>query len=454
MTTRNRGHFSLEPTMRVNVKLQPKLTHEGGIASHVSPIEELRRTVLACMLWESNFYEDGQSVADRIKALVPKCSPGDVSELAIEAREKQKLRHAPLKLVRELARYPSRFPVADTLARVIQRADELSEFLAMYWNGDGKKPIAKQVKKGLAKAFRKFDEYALAKYNRDSAIKLRDVLFMVHAKPKDEEQAALWKRLVDGQLVAPDTWEVALSGGADKKEVFERLIREKKLGYLALLRNLRNMHEAGVDRELVFEALRVGAVKSKALPFRFVAAARAVPSWEPVIDEAMQLAMGGAEKLPGSTIVLVDVSGSMDSQLSAKSDLRRLDAAAALAVLIRGICSDARVFTFSNALVEVPARQGMALIDAIIESQPHGGTYLGGAVEKLRQTAKADRLIVVTDEQTADQVGKPVGRGYVINVATNQNGVGYGDWVKINGWSESAVEYIAELERSTDTLRP
>ena len=69
--------------MRVNVKLQPKLTHEGGIASHVSPIEELRRTVLACMLWESNFYEDGQSVADRIKALVPKCSPGDVSELAI-----------------------------------------------------------------------------------------------------------------------------------------------------------------------------------------------------------------------------------------------------------------------------------------------------------------------------------------------------------------------------------
>lgn len=435
--------------MRVNVKPQPKFTHEGGIASHVSPIEELRRTVLACMLWESGFYEGGQAVADRIKELVPKCSPGDVSELAIEAREKQKLRHAPLKLVRELARYPSRFPVADTLARVIQRADELPEFLAMYWNGDGKKPIAKQVKKGLAKAFRKFDEYALAKYNRDSAIKLRDVLFMVHAKPKDDEQAALWKRLVDGQLVAPDTWEVALSGGADKKEAFERLIREKKLGYLALLRNLRNMHEAGVDRELVFDALRVGAAKSKALPFRFVAAARAVPSWEPVIDEAMQLAMQGAEKLPGSTIVLVDVSGSMGAPLSAKSDLRRLDAASALAVLIRGICSDARVFTFSDALVEIPARQGMALIDAVIQSQQHGGTYLGGAVDKLRQIAKADRLIVVTDEQTADQVGKPIGRGYVINVATNQNGVGYGDWVKINGWSESVVQYIAELEATS-----
>lgn len=437
--------------MRVNVKSQSKHTHEGGIASHVSPIEELRRTVLACLLWESNFYEDGQFVADRIKALVPKCSPADVAELAIEAREKQRLRHAPLKLVRELARYPSKFPVADTLARVIQRADELPEFLAMYWNGDGKKPIAKQVKKGLAKAFRKFDEYALAKYNRDSAIKLRDVLFMVHAKPKDEEQAALWKRLVDGQLATPDTWEVALSGGADKKEAFERLIREKMLGYLALLRNLRNMHEAGVDRDLVFDALKSGAVKSKALPFRFVAAARAVPSWEPAIDEAMQLAMQGTEKLSGSTIVLVDVSGSMGAQLSAKSDLRRLDAASALAVLIRGICEDARVFTFSDLLAEVPARSGMALIDAITRSQPHGGTYLGGAVAKLSQIAKADRLIVVTDEQTADQVGKPIGKGYVINVATNQNGIGYGDWVKINGWSESVVQYIAALERTKES---
>jgi 60 kDa SS-A/Ro ribonucleoprotein len=436
--------------MRTNAKPVTLHTHEGGIASHVQPIEQLRRTVMACLLWESNFYEDGQSVGDRIKALVPKCSPQDVSDLAIEAREKQRLRHAPLLLVRELARYPSRFPVADTLCRVIQRADELAEFLAMYWNGDGKKPIAKQVKKGLAKAFCKFDEYALAKYNRDSTVKLRDVLFMVHAKPKDEEQAALWKRLVDGKLVEPDTWEVSLSAGKDKRESFERLLREKKLGYMALLRNLRNMQQAEVDKALVFGALQAGAAKSKALPFRFVAAARAVPTWEPQIDQAMQAAMAGAEKLPGSTIVLVDVSGSMDAQLSSKSDLTRLDAASALAVLVRGVCEDARVFTFSNALVEVPARTGMALIDAVRRSQQHGGTYLGAAVQKLNSVAKADRLIVVTDEQTADPVGKPVGRGYMINVSTNQNGVGYGDWVKINGWSESVVQFISELERRGD----
>lgn len=433
--------------MRINVAAEAPRTHEGGAAITEPPIAQLRRTLLACLLWEDGFYESGQKVADRIKALVPLCAPHEVAELAIEAREKQRLRHAPLLLVRELARYPSKFQVADTLCRVIQRADELAEFLALYW-AEGKKPLAKQVKKGLACAFRKFDEYALAKYNRDAKVKLRDVLFMTHAKPRDEEQAALWKRLAEGTLATPDTWEVALSGGADRKGAFERLLRERKLGYLALLRNLRNMQQAEVDPALVFEALSAGAAKSKALPFRYVAAARAVPAWEPQIDAAMQMALAGLDKLPGSTAVLIDVSGSMDVKLSAKSDLSRIDAAAALSALVRGVSAECRVFTFSNAVVEVPPRQGMALIDAVIRSQPHGGTYLGQAIESVRKNANADRLIVVTDEQSHDSVGAPIGRGYMVNVATNERGVGYGAWTRISGFSEAIVQYIAEAERA------
>lgn len=435
--------------MKTNLAVKPIFTHEGGIASHIKPIDELKRTVLACLLWESGFYESGEAVADRIKRLVPLCSPHDVADLAIEAREKQRLRHAPLFLIRELARDSKRCEdglIANTLSRVIQRADEPAEFLSLYWK-EKKIPIAKQVKKGLAKALSKFNEYQLGKYNREAAIKLRDVLFMVHAKPVNDEQAALWKRLVDGTLAVPDTWEVALSGGADKKEAFERLLREGKLGYMALLRNLRNMQAAEVDSALVFAALQSGAAKSKALPFRYVAAARAVPAWEPQIDAAMQLAMQGMDKLPGSTVVLVDVSGSMDAQLSAKSDLQRIDAAAALAVLVRGVCEQVRVFTFSTAVVEVPARTGMALIDAIIRSQHHGGTELNKAVKALRQNVKADRIIVITDEQSSDGVGKPIGKGYIINVANNKNGVGYGDWTHINGFSEAVVQYIAASER-------
>jgi len=216
-------------------KLIPGLrTHEGAPAKHISVELQLRRSVLACLLWESQFYEDGVEIAGRIRELVPKVAPEKVAALAVEARTQMKLRHAPLLLVREMARHAThRKLVAETLEQVIQRADELAEFVAIYWK-DGRVPLSAQVKKGLAAAFGKFDEYALAKYNRDGPIKLRDVLFLIHAKPVDETQAALWKRLVDGELVTPDTWEVALSGGGDKREHWERLLRERKLGALKL----------------------------------------------------------------------------------------------------------------------------------------------------------------------------------------------------------------------------
>jgi len=164
-------------------------THEGAPARNLTAEQELRRSVLACMLWEDQFYEDGVAIAGRIRELVPKVAAEKVAALAVEAREKMKLRHAPLLLVREMARLAThRRLVAETLLRVIQRADELPEFVALYWS-EGKQPLSAQVKKGLAAAFTKFDEYALAKYNRASPVKLRDVLFLCHARPVDNAQA-------------------------------------------------------------------------------------------------------------------------------------------------------------------------------------------------------------------------------------------------------------------------
>src|SRR6201990_2249581 len=172
-------------------------THEGAPAVRVTPEQALRRSVLACMLWEDEFYEDGVEIAGRIRELVPRVEPPRVAALAIEAREAMKLRHVPLLLVREMARHPShRSLVAQTLARVIQRADELSEFVAIYW-ADGRAPLSGQVKKGLAAAFTRFDEYALAKYDRAGVGRLRGVLFLCHARPNDDDQAALFRRLIE-----------------------------------------------------------------------------------------------------------------------------------------------------------------------------------------------------------------------------------------------------------------
>ncbi len=272
--------------MRLNIfKLRSHIrprTHEGAPARVINPEQALRRSVLSCMLWEGEFYEDGAQIAGRIQELVPRVAAERVAALAIEAREKMKLRHAPLLLVREMARHAShRALVAETMSRVIQRADELAEFVAIYWAG-GRQPLSAQVKKGLAAAFCKFDEYALAKYDRAGDVRLRDVLFLSHARPVDELQAALWKRLAENELATPDTWEVALSGagreqGTDKRVAWERLLTERKLGALALRRNLRNLHASGVSEELVLAAL--AALKTdRVLPFRFLAAARHAPA--------------------------------------------------------------------------------------------------------------------------------------------------------------------------------
>ena len=421
-------------------------THEGGAAQAITPELALRRSVLACLLWESQFYEGGVEIGGRVRDLVAQVEPVRVAALAVEAREKMKLRHAPLLLVREMARHKShRALVAETLARVIQRADELAEFVAIYWK-DGKAPFSAQVKKGLAAAFGKFDEYQLAKYDRTQPVRLRDVLFLCHAKPRDEAQAFLWKRLVDGQLATPDTWEVALSAthGESKREVWERLLKERKLGALALLRNLRNLKQAGVDERLVREAL-ARMESSRVLPFRFIAAARHVPEWEDALESAMLAAVAGREKLPGRTVLLVDVSGSMTAPLSRRSEMLRTDAAYGLAILLREVAESVSVYSFSDRLVRVPARRGFALRDAIDASQPHNATYLGVALRQIEESY--DRLIVISDEQAHDHVAGPSGRGIMINVASYKNGVGYGEWTHIDGWSEAAVDSVRELER-------
>lgn len=420
-------------------------THEGAPAVAVSPELALRRSVLACMLWEDEFYEDGVAIAGRIRELVPKVEAAKVAALAVRARTAMKLRHAPLLLVREMARHAThRALVAETMTRVIQRSDELAEFVAIYWK-DGRAPLSGQVKKGLAAAFPKFDEYALAKYDRPGVVRLRDVLFLCHAKPRDAEQAAVWKQLVDGELVTPDTSEVALSSGGDKRAHWERLLAERKLGALALLRNLRNMKDVSVGENLVVSAL--DAMKTeRVLPFRFLAAARYAPQWEAELERAMYRAVADRERLAGHTVLLVDVSGSMVAPLSRRSEMLRTDAAYGLAVLLREIAEKVSVYTFSDETKRIPARRGFALRDAMESSLRHGGTRLGAALDSIK--GDFDRIVVVTDEQSHDRVPAPKGRGYMINVASAKNGVGYGAWAHIDGWSEAVIEYIRGLERS------
>jgi len=417
-------------------------THEGGPAKAIGPLAQLERSVMSCLLWEDEFYEGGQAIGQRLTELVKLVPAADVARVAVRAKVEMRLRHAPLLLARELLRSPEgRKEFGAVAAAVFTRPDDLTEFLAMYWKDNPAEPLAKQAKRHVGDAFRRFDAYQLAKYNGGKkAVKLRDALRITRPKPADAAQAELWRQLAKGELATPDTWEVELSKGGDKKASWERLLREGKLGGLATLRNIRNQREAGVEEALIREG--IGRVQAgKLLPINFLSAARHNPQFEADLEAKFFECFAGKPKMAGATIVLIDVSGSMDAKLAGRSELTRMDVACSLAIVGRELFAALRVFTFSNELVEVPGRRGFALRDAVTGSQPHGGTELGKAVGAL---PACDRLIVITDEQSADAV--PQRSGYLVNVVSAKHGVGYGKWVHIDGWSDRVLDYVARHE--------
>lgn len=448
-------------------------THEGLAVRQPDVMTELRRTASACLLFEDTFYESGVDIAHRIRDLVQRAPLDPVLRLAQDLRHRHGLRHAPLWLLNAALDHPARAQHRDNLVTVLanvcgSRGDMPGEMLSLYWK-NGKRPIAKALRDGLERALQSFGSYALQKYAARGAIRLRDVLFLTHAKPRDAEQEPWFKMLADDTLPAADTWESNLSAGADKRETFETMLRENRLGALAVLRNLRNMQESGVPRALIADGLKraVAASKFGVLPFQFVAAARVVPALESDIETAMLSGINrfmqdnanldaSRNLLAGHTVILVDVSGSMNDKLSAKSTLNRSDAAGAMAILLREVCDDVSVFDYNTAVRDVPARKGFALRDAI--RRPSGGTYTGQATaaalqEATRRLGRApERVIVITDEQSSYHGGAlpalPKGtRGYVMNVAPYQNGITWGPWTTISGFSENLVKFVMDVEK-------
>jgi hypothetical protein len=221
---------------------------------------------------------------------------------------------------------------------------------------------------------------------------------------------------------------------------------------MAILRNLRNIEAADVSQKHL-NKLRAcfndeSWATSRVLPFRFIAAARHAVNLEPELEQAMFKCIADMEKIPGKTVLLVDVSASMEGPISGKSDLNCMDAACGLAMLVREICSKSDIYSFSNQLVCVPNRRGFALRDAIVNSQPHGGTEAGGAVKTLHMNHVVyDRIIMITDEQSMDRLPDPKGKGYVINVASYKHGIGYYSWMHIDGMSEAVLDFIQEYEK-------
>ena len=444
----------------------------GALAAKQSNTALLRRAVLANLLWEDVAYMDGVKVAEEIQRLIPLCPAIDVYNIALEARTMQKLRHTPLFLAVEMCKYPEhKMFVQDLLPQIITRADMLTDFLAIYWK-DGKKPIANQAKKGLAKAFHNFNEYKFAKYDRDAAIKLRDVMFLCRPKPENQYEQDLFKKVADRTLATPETWEVLLSTGKDKKESWTKLITEGKIGGLAMLRNIANMRRANVDKKVINEGLEK-LRSSMLMPLDFLKAFRMNPEFGRQIEDAMINSYANLPKLKGKTLFIVDVSGSMGARMSEKSDFSRYDAACAMAMLAANQCEDYEIvctagndYTHTGAHEHIPYPQkGFGIFEQIRKTNRNigcGGIFTRQCLEWCSdkfKSQKFDRIIVFSDSQDCDfperRTPKPFGTyNYICDISAHTKGVNYkGTWdAEISGFSEHFITFIAAMEGIQNTF--
>ncbi|MGL6129432.1 TROVE domain-containing protein, partial [Chryseobacterium artocarpi] len=193
------------------------LNYEGEKAYMMTPEEELYSAVVTTGL--SNIsYEKGDDRLERIKSLIDENDPEFVAKLAVYARKEMHLRSVPLVLATELAKEISGSDlVSRTVDGVVQRADEITELLAYYQLSNKRTEtkklnrLSKQIQKGLAKSFNRFDEYQFAKYNRKAEVTMKDALFLVHPKAKNDDQQTIFNKIAHNMLETPYTWEVELS---------------------------------------------------------------------------------------------------------------------------------------------------------------------------------------------------------------------------------------------------
>lgn len=471
--------------MRVNslIKKAPIYTHEGAKASHINPIQQLRRSVLSCMLWEDTFYESGQDIATRIKSNAALVTPQQLASLAIEARQKFHLRHIPLLLLIELAKSAKGIPglTRNTVESVISRADEMAELLAIYWK-DGRKPVPMGILKGLQQAAQKFDAFQLNKWDRDGTVKLRDVIFLSHMHFPDSERASLIANVANSShfpevtkggfavganlglsgtphVDTPETWEALIAGAGSqtskRREIWTDLLdralkREKgSLGYMAVLRNLSNFHKDGVDTKLVESVIEARVGAHRVLPFRYIQAAKVAPQFYRSLDKALKASIVSRDELSGTTALCVDCSGSMQSPVSGKSQVSRFEAAAALAGCVNG---KTRLIAFGQTAKEIPPIQGLGTVTALQGANVGFATNAHLGVE-IANRMSPDRIIVITDEQIAHSLPAPKAKNaYIINVAAYKNGIGYDQWTHIDGFSAATLDFIRENENLGNDL--
>lgn len=470
---------------------------EGDLAYQLTPQMQLYSAVCTSIL-SDKFYTKNDVSTGRIRILVGQVPGHFVEQLAIFAREKMYLRTIPLVLCVELARIGKLH--AETVQRVIQRPDEIYELLGYYClanerSGANKKlnKLSKAIETGIRLVFEsgKFDEYQYAKYNRKVDPSLRDALFLTHPKAKDIATSGLFARIAEDKLEIPYTWETQLSEKGNTQEVWQELIDSKKVGYMATLRNLRNILQAKVSNshlEKVCSYLsNPEAVKnSRQLPFRFLSAYRELKNTPEkntsfVLENLEQAVKHSVNNIAGfdidtDVLIACDVSGSMQKPVSPRSAVQNYDIGLILGMILQSKCQSVITGMFGDTWkpIQLPKNQILANTLEYHRREGEVGYSTNGYLILewlILEKKKMDKIFIFTDNQMwnsrSNDIGKivklfedykkisPEAKIYLFDLS------GYGttpldtsrkDVFIISGWSDKIFDCLEALESGKNVL--
>lgn len=462
-----------------------KTTNRSGhVAYSMTDKAKLVTQVLTSFFNEKKFYGDNSvDMAQTIQRVI-KQDADFVSRLAVFARREFNMRSVAHVLTAYLAHEVEGKPFArKTVRGICLRGDDATELMAFYLSTFGK-PIPNSLRKGIEDVFGGFDEYTLAKYKGEgNTVKMRDLLMLCRPAPKNDAQSAMWKRLLEGNLAVPVTWETQLSANGNNKATWEKLIDSGKVGYMALLRNLRNIVNANpANIEKVWAQIEnPDAVRrSRQLPFRFLSAYKALEGQRRVgsrafdaLENAVDASIGNIPKLPGTTVIAVDTSGSMGGPVSAKSDVKCVEIGMMLGLIANRICDNSIFYTFDTMIAKYPLSRRAGILDTCIRhAHAGGGTNMGLPFEAMiADKVNADRVIIISDNECnggytwysnktmqtlAEEYRRESGNNIWVH-AIDLQGYGtqqfHGDRTNmIAGWSEKVFDFILLAELGEGTL--
>ncbi|KND43095.1 TROVE domain-containing protein [Streptomyces stelliscabiei] len=431
-------------------------THQGGAAYARTPKMELFLLAVANMVGHHTFYEDAAARDERYEQLVrtlavsdPEWTLGLLGWLRTEAHMRTASLVGAAEFVRARLEAGAVGFSRQAVSVVLQRADEPGELLACWTSRHGR-GIPQPLKRGIADAARRlYTGRALLKYDTASRpYRFGDVVELTHPSPDPRRpwQGDLFKYAIDRRhhpdralppsgetllaahrellavpveerralVTAPGgderlsaagmTWESVagwLQGPLDAA-VWEALI--PSMGAMALVRNLRNLDQAGVsDRVAAEVAARISCPdevrRSRQFPFRYLAAHRNAPSrrWEKALETALGHSLANVPELPGRTLILVDRSGSMFDQPSERTQLNRADSAAIFGTALAQRAARADLVEFGSDSRRVELVPGEPVLRVLDRFHDLGGTNTALALR--RHYDRHDRVVVVTDEQ-------------------------------------------------------